>query len=146
MLNRIIMMGRLTADPDFRHTQSNIAVTSFSIACERDYQSKNSEEKVTDFIDVVCWRNTAEFVCKYFAKGRMIVVDGSVQTRTYEDKEGRKRKAFEILANSVYFGDSKRDNAAPRSDSYEPPDADARYGGNGSDDFEIINVDDNLPF
>lgn len=145
MLNRVTLMGRLTADPELRHTSSDLAVTSFSIAVERDYKSKSSDEKITDFIDVVCWRQTAEFVCKYFGKGRMIVVDGSIQTRSYEDKEGHKRKAFEILANSVYFGDSKKEGTESQGDAYEPPET-ASYGSGGQDDFTVIGDDDDLPF
>ena len=109
MLNRIIVMGRLTRDPELRHTQSGTAVCSFSIACDRNYTK--DEEKKTDFIDIVAWRGTAEFVSKYFAKGRMIVVDGSLQNRDWTDKDGNKRRSAEVIADNVYFGDSK-----PRQD------------------------------
>lgn len=107
MLNRTIMMGRLCADPELKHTQAQIAVCSFRIAVDRDY-SKNGE-KETDFFDVVAWRATAEFICKYFTKGRMIVVDGRMQTRPWTDQSGNKRVTTELVADNAYFGDSKRD-------------------------------------
>lgn len=108
MLNRIIVMGRMTRDPELRRTNSGTAVASFSLAVDRDFKSQ-SGEKETDFIDVVAWRNTAEFVSKYFSKGRMAVVEGRLQIRDWTDKEGNKRRTAEIVADSVYFGDSKRD-------------------------------------
>lgn len=107
MLNRIIVMGRLTRDPELRRTNSGNAVTSFTVAVDRDFKSQ-SGEKETDFIDVVAWRNTAEFVSKYFSKGRMAVVEGRLQLRDWTDKDGNKRRTAEIVADSVYFGDSKR--------------------------------------
>jgi len=108
MLNRIIVMGRMTRDPELRRTNSGNAVTSFTVAVDRDFKSQ-SGEKETDFIDVVAWRNTAEFVSKYFSKGRMAVVEGRLQLRDWTDKDGNKRRSAEIVADSVYFGDSKRD-------------------------------------
>ena len=108
MLNRIIVMGRMTRDPELRRTNSGTAVASFSLAVDRDFKSQ-SGEKETDFIDVVAWRNTAEFVSKYFSKGRMAVVEGRLQLRDWTDKDGNKRRTAEIVADSVYFGDSKRD-------------------------------------
>ena len=111
MLNRIILMGRLARDPELRHTQTGTPVASFRLAVDRDFQDKNTAEKATDWIDVVAWRNTAEFVCKYFTKGQMMAVTGSIQTRSYEDRSGNKRKAVEIQANDVSFVGSKRDNA-----------------------------------
>lgn len=115
MLNHITLMGRLVRDPELRHTQSGLPVCSFSIACERDYKDAGGE-KQTDFIDIVAWRNTAEFVTKYFTKGRMAVVDGRLQLRDWTDREGNKRRNAEILANSINFGDSRpRDaEAAPQ--------------------------------
>lgn len=107
MLNYIIMMGRLTHDPELRYTQSQIPVASFRIACDRDYKPKDSEQAETDFINVVAWRSTAEFVSKFFAKGRMAVVSGRLQMRNYTDRDGNKRTAAEIIADNVYFGDSK---------------------------------------
>jgi single-strand DNA-binding protein len=108
MLNRIIVMGRMTRDPELRRTNSGTAVASFTVAVDRDFKSQ-SGEKETDFIDVVAWRNTAEFASKYFSKGRMAVVEGRLQIRDWTDKDGNKRRSAEIVADSVYFGDSKRD-------------------------------------
>ena len=130
MLNKIILMGRLTRDPELRRTQSGTAVTSFSLAVDRDFGSKETGEKETDFIDIVAWRNTAEFVSKYFTKGRMAVVSGRLQIRNWNDKDGNKRRSAEVVADNVYFGDSKRDadaggsystggyNAAPPASGY----------------------------
>ena len=128
MLNKIVLMGRLTRDPELRHTQSGNSVASFTLACDRDYAAQGAE-KETDFVDIVAWRGTAEFVSKYFAKGRMAVVSGRLQIRNWQDKEGNKRKTAEIVAESVYFGDSKRDvqndsAAAPASTGFaQLPDA-----------------------
>lgn len=105
MLNRVIVMGRLTKDPELRRTQSGHAVASFSLACDRDYSGDGGKE--TDFLDIVAWRNTAEFVSKYFAKGRMAVISGRLQIRSWTDKDGNGRRSAEIVADSVYFGDSK---------------------------------------
>lgn len=109
MLNHIVLMGRLTRDPELRRTGSGIAVASFSLAVDRDFGSKENGEKETDFIDIVAWRNTAEFVSKYFTKGRMAVVSGRLQIRNWNDKDGNKRRTAEVVADNVYFGDSKRD-------------------------------------
>ena len=118
MLNVAAIMGRLVADPELRHTPNDIAVTTFTLAVDRSY-SRAGTERQTDFIDVVAWRQTAEFVCKYFSKGRMMAVTGSIQTRNYEDKQGNKRKAFEIVANDVSFADSKRDSSGSAPGSYD---------------------------
>ena len=107
MLNKIIIMGRLTRDPELRRTGSGTAVTSFSMACDRDFKSQ-SGDKETDFIDAVAWKNTAEFVSKYFSKGRMAVVEGRLQIRDWTDKAGNKRTTAEVVADNVYFADSKR--------------------------------------
>lgn len=107
MLNKIILMGRLGRDPEKRYTQNGTPVASFSLAVDRDFKDKASGEKVTDWIDVVAWRQTAEFVCRYFAKGRMAVVGGRLQMRDYTDRQGNKRRAAEVVADNVYFGDSK---------------------------------------
>ena len=107
MLNKIIIMGRLTRDPELRRTGSGTAVTSFSLACDRDFKSQ-SGDKETDFIEVVAWKNTAEFVSKYFSKGRMAVVEGRLQIRDWTDKAGNKRTTAEVVADNVYFADSKR--------------------------------------
>lgn len=108
MLNNVIIMGRLTMDPELRRTQSGTAVTSFTMAVDRDFKSQ-SGEKETDFIDVVAWRSTAEFVAKYFTKGRMAVVEGRLQIRDWTDKDGNKRRNAEVLADNIYFGDAKKD-------------------------------------
>lgn len=110
MLNNCTIMGRLTADPILRRTGTGIAVTSFTVAVDRDYSGKDGGEKETDFIDCVAWRNTGEFVAKHFSKGRMAVVSGRLQIRSYTDKDGIKRRNAEIIADSVYFGDSKNSN------------------------------------
>jgi single-strand DNA-binding protein len=110
MLNRIIIMGRLVRDPELRTTQSGTAVTSFTLAVDRDFKSRESGEKATDFIDVVAWRSTAEFVSKHFSKGRMAVVEGRLQIRDWTDKDGTKRRTAEVIADNVYFADSKRDD------------------------------------
>ena len=109
MLNRIILMGRLTRDPELRHTQTGTAVASFTLAVDRDFKDRNSGERATDFIDVVAWRQTGEFVSRYFTKGRMAVVEGRLQMRDWTDKDGNKRRSAEVVADTVYFGDSKRD-------------------------------------
>ena len=107
MLNHIVVMGRLTRDPELRHTQAGTAVASFTVAVDRDYKNKETDKRETDFIDCVAWRSTGEFVSKYFAKGRMAVVEGRLQLRDWQDKEGNKRRSAEILVSNVYFGDSK---------------------------------------
>ncbi len=108
MLNHIVIMGRMTRDPELRRTDSGVAVASFTLAVDRDFSGKDSE-KETDFIDCVAWRQTGEFVSKYFAKGRMAVVSGRLQIRSWTDKEGNKRRTAEVVADNVYFGDSKKD-------------------------------------
>ena len=157
MLNRIILMGRLTRDPELRRTGSGTAVTSFSLAVDRDFKSQ-SGEKETDFIDIVAWRNTAEFVSKYFTKGRMAVVEGRLQIRDWTDKDGGKRRSAEVVADNVYFGDSRRDSDGSSGGNY----ANNSYGGNnggysapaggyaapvgGSGFSEIDEEDGDLPF
>ncbi len=117
MLNKIILMGRLTRNPELRRTQNGTAVVSFSLAVDRDFKNQ-AGEKETDFIDIVAWRSTAEFVSKYFTKGRMAVVEGRLQMRDWKDRDGNSRRSFEVLADSVYFGDSRK-----VSDSDTPPEA-----------------------
>lgn len=134
MLNKIILMGRLTRDPELRRTQAGTAVVSFSLAVDRDYKDQ-SGEKETDFIDIVAWRNTAEFVSKYFTKGRMAVVEGRLQIRDWTDKDGGKRRSAEVIAENVYFGDSKRAD----SDTAKVPEP----GGNN--EFEESKEDGPLP-
>ena len=140
MLNVSVLMGRLVADPELRHTTSDIAVTSFTIAVDRSYV-KSGAERQADFIDIVAWRSTAEFVCKYFRKGQLIAVQGSIQTRIYQDKDGNKRKAFEIVADNVHFAESKKDSGAGSREEAagQRPDV-------GPDDFEEIPASDDLPF
>ena len=149
MLNKVILMGRLTRDPELRRTGSGTAVTSFSLAVDRDFKSQGGD-KETDFIDIVAWRNTAEFVSKYFTKGRMAVVEGRLQIRDWTDRDGGKRRSAEVVADNVYFGDSKRDGGsdfgAPaygdRSGGYA---SQAPMGGH-SDFAEIGEEDGELPF
>ena len=119
MLNHITIMGRLTRDPELRRTGSGVAVASFSLAVDRDFSPKDGGERETDFIDCVAWRQTGEFVSKYFTKGRMAVVSGRLQIRSWTDKDGNKRRTAEVVADNVYFGDSKRDG-----------DSGSSYGGN----------------
>ena len=111
MLNHIVIMGRLTRDPELRYTQSQTPVASFSLAVERDFGGRDGGEKQTDFIDCVAWRQTAEFVSKYFSKGSMAVVSGRLQIREWQDKEGNKRRTAEIVADNVYFGESKKSDS-----------------------------------
>ena len=115
MLNKIILMGRLTRDPELRRTQSGTAVASFTLAVDRDYKPQDGERE-TDFIDIVAWRGTGEFVSKYFIKGRMAVVEGRLQVRDWTDKDGNKRRNTEVIADSVYFGDSKRSESGTPSE------------------------------
>lgn len=126
MLNKVIVMGRLTKDPDLRRTQNGTAVTSFCLACDRDFKDKQTGEKETDFLDVVCWRNTAEFVSKHFTKGRMAVAEGRLQIREWMDKDGNKRRNAEILADNVYFADSKPAEAYGRPEFAEIREEDGR--------------------
>lgn len=120
MLNHIVIMGRLTRDPELRYTQSQIPVASFRVAVDRDFG--RGEERQTDFIDCVAWRSTGEFVSKYFQKGSMAVVSGRLQMRDWTDKDGNKRTSAEVVADNVYFGESKRRDGDPR-DSYGPRDS-----------------------
>lgn len=139
VLNRTIIMGRLTRDPELRRTQSGTVVASFALAVERDFKDKATGEKAADFIDIVAWRGTAEFVARYFTKGRLAVVEGRIQTRSYEDKNGSKRKAVEVVADNVYFADSRKDGD---STSGAPS---AAYGTPG--EFKELSDDDGeLPF
>ncbi|MCD7761068.1 MAG: single-stranded DNA-binding protein [Clostridiales bacterium] len=110
MLNRIILMGRLTRDPELRRTQSGAAVASFTLAVDRDFADKSTGTRATDFIDIVAWRGTAEFVSKYFTKGRMAVVEGRLQIRDWQDRDGNKRRSAEVVADNVRFGESRRDS------------------------------------
>lgn len=133
MLNRIVLMGRLTKKPELRRTQSGVAVTSFSLAVERDYKSQSGERE-TDFIDVVAWRSTAEFAAKYLDKGRMAAVTGSLQGRSWKDKDGNKRRSMEVMADRIYFADSKREEPTGRGVDVS------------ADDFQEVEDDGDLPF
>ncbi len=150
-LNKIFIMGRLTRDPELRRTQSGTSVTSFTLAVDRDYKGQ-SGEKETDFIDVVAWRNTAEFVNKYFTKGRMAVVEGRLQIRDWKDRDGNNRRSAEVVADNVYFGDSKRDgDNSGYNGGYSAPAYSAPAGGyaapmGGSGFAEIDDEDGDLPF
>lgn len=137
MLNTVILMGRLTADPEPRRTPSGVSVTAFTVAVTRSY---GKQERQTDFIECVAWRNTAEFICKYFRKGQMISVQGSIQTRSYQDKQGNRRKAVEVLADKADFCGDKPNNGAN--------DAKTRYASapDAENDFAEISDDGDLPF
>ena len=168
MLNHIVIMGRLARDPELRRTGSGIAVTSFRLAVDRDFAPKDGGERETDWIDCVAWRQTGEFVSKYFTKGRMAVVSGRLQIRNWTDKDGNKRSSAEVVADNVYFGDSKRDDhagsayggySAPAQNyggsngGYSAPAPAGSYGGYGApasapaSDFAMLEDDDaQLPF
>ena len=151
MLNHIAIMGRLGRDPELRHTQSGTPVASFSLAVDRDFKDKNTGERATDWIDVVAWRSTGEFVSKYFSKGRMAVVEGRLQLRDWKDKEGNKRRSAEILVSSVYFGDSKpKDDGsaggkakAEKDDDFQLPEG---FGTGGDGFADLADDDGDLPF
>ena len=139
MLNHIVIMGRLTRDPELRRTGTGIAVASFTLAVDRDFGGREGGERETDFIDCVAWRNTGEFVSKYFSKGSMAVVSGRLQIRNWTDKEGGKRRSAEVVADNVYFGESKRssDGGSYNNNSYSAP----------ASDFAMLEDDDaQLPF
>lgn len=142
MLNKIVIMGRLTHDPEMRQTGSGTPVTSFSLAVERDYGGRDGGEKQTDFIDVVAWRHTAEFVDKYFAKGDMAAVSGRLQIRDWTDKDGNKRRSAEVIVNSIYFGDSKKDGDSS-SGNYRAAGAPVDVSAS---DFTDVEDDGELPF
>lgn len=135
-MNVCILMGRLTADPEPKRTPSGVSVTSFTVAVNRSYV-KQGEDRQTDFIDVVAWRNTAEFISKYFRKGQMIAVHGSIQTRSYEDKHGNRRKAVEVLVDKADFCGDKKMEAKPDFNGFSQGSA---------DDFSIIGDDEDTPF
>ena len=142
MLNHITIMGRLTRDPELRRTGSGIAVASFTLAVDRDFSPKDGGERETDFIDCVAWRQTGEFVSKYFTKGRMAVVSGRLQIRNWNDKDGNKRRTAEVVADNVYFGESKRSEGGNAYGGYSAPAASAP-----ASDFAMLDDDDaQLPF
>ena len=155
MYNKAILIGRLTADPELKQTPNGVSVCSFSIACDRAFSGRNGERQ-TDFINIVTWRQQAEFVSKYFSKGRLIGIDGSIQTRNYEDKNGNKRTAVEVVADRAFFVDSK--NSAQGSGSSYPsnpgnnfsrpaaPAEPASYSSGSFGDFSVVDGEDDLPF
>ena len=149
MLNHIVIMGRLTRDPELRTTQAGVSVTSFTVAVDRDFGGRDGGERQTDFIDCVAWRQTGEFVSKYFHKGSMMVVSGRLQSRKWQDREGNNRTSWEINADNVYFGESRRDSGESSYDgrstyeqrSYEAPKsvspAPSAFSELGDDDGEL---------
>lgn len=141
MLNHIVLMGRLTRDPELRRTQSGVPVVSFSLAVDHDVPNKETGERGVDFIDVVAWRQTAEFVSKYFSKGRMAVVSGRLQIRSWTDNTGNKRRAAEVVADNVYFGDSKRDgdNAGSYNGGSYAGAGNGNYSGAGNGNYAASN-------
>lgn len=156
MLNRVILMGRLVADPELKTTASGVSVTSFRIAVDRSYV-KSGEERKADFIDIVCWRQQAEFVCRYFGKGSLIAVEGQLQTRTYQAKDGTNRYVVEVVADNISFTGERRDSQGGYSQAYSAPAAPAQpqapaqpapsYQSGSSSDFQEVSLeDDDLPF
>ena len=156
MINRAVIVGRLVAEPELRYTPNNVAVLSFTVACGRNYASRDGQRQ-TDFIDCVAWRNQAEFISKYFHKGNLIGLEGRIETRTYQDKNGNNRKAVEVIIDSVSFVESKNaassyQNAAPFPTEPPAPSAAAsanapvNYASGDADDFQEIDMDDDLPF
>lgn len=157
MLNKIFLQGRLVADPELKHTPNGVAVASFTLAVEHDFKSKSTGEKGVDFINIVVWRQTAEFVSRFFSKGRLAIVDGRLQIRSYTDRDGNKRTIAEVVADNVYFGDSRKDaeggggysapNASIASPYSTPADGGYIPSSNGGDQFaEITESDGDLPF
>ena len=152
MLNVVAIMGRLVADPELRTTPAGVNVCQFRIACDRNF-ARQGEQRQADFVDIVAWRQQADFVCKYFSKGSLIAINGRIQTRNYQDKNGNNRTAFAVVAENINFGGSKGTSsakvndggeAAPRSEAWPKADPPANYGG--VDDFAVIDDNDDLPF
>ncbi|MDD6630267.1 MAG: single-stranded DNA-binding protein [Faecalibacterium sp.] len=152
MLNVVAIMGRLVADPELRTTPAGVNVCQFRIACDRNF-ARQGEQRQADFVDIVAWRAQADFVCKYFSRGSLIAINGRIQTRNYQDKNGNNRTAFAVVAENINFGGSKGTSsakvddggeAAPRSDAWPKADPPANYGG--VDDFAVIDDNDDLPF
>ena len=161
MINRVVLMGRLVADPELKTTNTGISVTSFRIAVDRSYV-KAGAERQADFFDIVAWRSSAEFVCRNFSKGSLIAIDGQLQSRQYQTKDGQNRTAIEVVADNVSFTGERRDNSgtygggysqAPRANAYggsqavpEPQPQPAAYSAGSADDFQVMPLDDDLPF
>ena len=152
MLNVVAIMGRLVADPELRTTPAGVNVCQFRIACDRNF-ARQGEQRQADFVDIVAWRAQADFVCKYFSKGSLIAINGRIQTRNYQDKNGNNRTAFAVVAENINFGGSKGTSsakvddggeAAQRSEAWPKADPPANYGG--VDDFAVIDDNDDLPF
>ena len=152
MLNVVAIMGRLVADPELRTTPAGVNVCQFRIACDRNF-ARQGEQRQADFVDIVAWRAQADFVCKYFSKGSLIAINGRIQTRNYQDKNGNNRTAFAVVAENINFGGSKGTSsakvddggeAAPRSEAWPKADPPANYGG--VDDFAVIDDNDDLTF
>jgi single-strand DNA-binding protein len=149
MLNHIVLMGRLTRDPELRHTQTGVAVASFTLAVEQDY--KSGDDKKTDFIDIVAWRNTGEFAAKYFTKGQMVAVSGRLQLRDWTDNDGNKRRAAEVVASNVYFAEGKRNRAdgpgiSGHGDGLSGPVSDYSHAWAEDSGFSEVDDDGELPF
>lgn len=144
MVNSVVIMGRLTYDPELRTTPNGVSVIRFQVACDRNYQ-KSGEERKADFIDVTAWRQTAEFISRYFRKGSMIAVEGSIQTENYTDKDGNKRKQVQVVANNVSFCGSKAETGMQSNQAFAQP-APSYASADNSDFEEIVDDDDDLPF
>lgn len=149
MLNKAVLMGRLTRDPELRYTQAGVAVASFSLAVDRDYQ-RNGEEREADFFDVTAWRHTGEFVSKYFSKGDMMVVEGRLELQKYTDRDGNNRQKVQIIANNVYFGSSKKSGGTSggmsEGQSHDSPDYESYYSEGAATYEELSDDDGDLPF
>ena len=150
MLNKVILMGRLTRDPELRHTQADIPVASFSLAVDRGFSRRDESQQNVDFINIVAWRNTAEFVSKWFSKGQLVAVSGRLQVRSYKDRDGNNRTATEVVADEVFFAESKRDSSSAAPSFASAPSASDMGGFNsvssGSDFEELVGDDGELPF
>ena len=152
MLNKVILMGRLTRDPELRHTQSDIPVASFTLAVDRGYSRRDdSQQQTADFINIVAWRNTAEFVSKWFSKGQLVAVSGKLQVRSYTDRDGNNRTATEVVADECFFAESKRSSDSYSASPCSEPAAPSFSGGlnavsSGSDFEELVGDDGELPF
>ena len=151
MLNKVILMGRLTRDPELRHTQSDVPVASFSLAVDRGFSRRDENQQNVDFINIVAWRNTAEFVSKWFSKGQLVAVSGRLQVRSYKDRDGNNRTACEVVADEVFFAESKRDSASSAAPSFASAPSASDMGGfnsvsSGSDFEELVGDDGELPF
>ena len=151
MLNKVILMGRLTRDPELRHTQSDVPVASFTLAVDRGFSRRDDNQQNVDFINVVAWRNTAEFVSKWFTKGQLVAVSGRLQVRNYKDRDNNNRTATEVVADECFFAESRRDSSAPSFGTGADVSAPSMSGGlnatsSGSDFEELIGDDGELPF